>query len=91
MSLKGVKGRMPAYFSTVHDIDTVKQPQGCGAQQGWNVQGKPPERVGGAVRFYARPRCCCWGRQPQGAIKHCGAADKAPTCAREVEQRLAAF
>ena len=41
MSLRGVKGRMPAYYSTVHDIDTAKQPQGWGGQQGWNVQGKP--------------------------------------------------
>ena len=53
MSLKGVKGGMPAYYSTVHDIDTAKQPQGCGGQQGWNVQGEPPKRVGGAVKFYA--------------------------------------
>jgi hypothetical protein len=53
MSLKGVKGRMPAYYSTVHDIDTAKQPQGCGGQQGWDVQGEPLRRMGGAVRFYA--------------------------------------
>ena len=32
MCLKGVKGRMPACYSTLHDIDTAKQLQSCGAK-----------------------------------------------------------
>jgi hypothetical protein len=40
MCLKGVKGRMPACCNTLRDIDTTKQPLGCGGQQGWNVRGK---------------------------------------------------
>ena len=37
MCLKGVKGRMPACYNTLHDIDTVEQPRGCGGQQSWDV------------------------------------------------------
>jgi hypothetical protein len=52
---------MPACYNTLHDIDTAEQPRGCGGQQGWNVRGKPPERVGGAVRVTvdcaAAPTC----------------------------------
>jgi hypothetical protein len=30
---------MPACYSTLHDIDTAKQPRGCGDQQSWDVRG----------------------------------------------------
>ena len=91
MSLKGVKGRMPAYYSTVQDIDTTKQPQGCGGQQCWNVRGN---LLGGwAVRssfMYDRAAAAGGANPRERALtssrtfrrRHCGAADKAPTMRR---------
>jgi hypothetical protein len=30
---------MPAHYNALHDIDTAKQPLGCGGQRSWDVQG----------------------------------------------------
>jgi hypothetical protein len=61
---------MPACYNTLHDIDTTKQPRGCGGQQGWNVRGKPPERVGGAVRLTGDCAADAWGDEPQAAAAY---------------------
>jgi hypothetical protein len=59
---------MLACYNTLHDIDTAKQLQSCGGQQGWNVRGKPPERVGGAVRVTVDCAAAAWGRYSQAAV-----------------------
>ena len=85
---------MPAHCSTVHGIDTAKQPQGCGGPAGLERAGEAFGECGRRSQGYdVTALLLLWVQTPgskhtaltpsrSSRRQHCGAADTAPTMHR---------